>query len=66
MKFVFASLQILELMLISIQTFDVFDLRFMECDYFTSSIYNKLKTKLTVYQTNYLIEITSSDKNNEI
>ena len=46
-------LQILELMLISIQTFDVFDLRFMECDYFTSSIYNKLKTELSKYNASF-------------
>ena len=43
----------LELMLISIQTFDVFDLKFMESDYFTSSIYNRLKIELSKYNVSF-------------
>jgi hypothetical protein len=43
----------MELALISIQVFDVFDLRFMESDLFTSSIYNRLKTELGKYNDSF-------------
>lgn len=44
---------ITELMLISIQVFDVFDLRFMESDLFLSSIYSRLKTELGKYNDSF-------------
>ena len=46
-------LYVMELALISIQVFDVFDLRFMESDLFTSSIYNRLKTELGKYNDSF-------------
>jgi hypothetical protein len=46
-------LYILEQTLISIQVFDVFDLRFMESDLFLTSVYNRLNTELGEYNNSF-------------